>query len=135
MRFAIVKSTLLALSLFVTVQAQALEESESFEIKIDWNDKETLDLNVTQMCDDSYYKDVRITVPGKPVDDFLVETPMDITDGKAKFGCNVSIKKSAKSTLYIFDAVNGGCEIRVYKTRKDWKEEQKVGVYGISDAC
>lgn len=129
------RNFLVAATLAVLAQSQA--KAEVYKINLDWNKKSTLSDGVVQMCDDTYYKAVDIFIPGTPGKDFFVTMDTTITSGKSVLGCSVKrrVKADGSGAVYTFDAINGGCSIRVEKVRSDFREEQKVATYDISDAC
>lgn len=107
---------------------------ESYVIKLDWAKPGTLQDSVVQQCDDTYYDQIEIVVPGQPYEDFSVEMDADITSGEVSVGCSVQKVDQKNSTKYIIDA-ESGCTIKVHKNRKNFKEKPQTAVYDISDAC
>lgn len=108
-------------------------EESNYVIKLNWNDKKTLEDSIAQVCDDTSYNAVELIIPGKAGKDFTIETDADIGSGKPILGCSVSKKISGTSTTYFFNA-NSNCEVRVFKKRISG-EEPKSATYRISDAC
>ena len=108
--------------------------AQSQIIQIDWNKKETLSDNITQMCDDTYIDNVKFIVPGKPDEDFYVEMRTDITSGKIILGCKVSAQMKSQSTIYTVNGSDGGCTIEIIKLRKA-QEKSQSAIYEIHDAC
>lgn len=117
-------------ALFLSVLAYA---DDNYVIKLDWNDKKTLQDNVVQVCDDTSYNAVEIIIPGKSRKDFDIEMNADIGSGKPALGCSISRRVADTATVFIFNA-SSNCEVRVYK-RHVRGEEPKSAVYTISDAC
>ncbi len=111
------------------------DESPNYQVKIDWNDKSTLEDNVVLLCDDTYYPFFEIVVPGKPGKDFSVTIDADVTRGTISQGCGVKRKVSEGKATYFFNADGGGCQIRVYQQNAKPGERNKTAVYDISDAC
>ncbi|MCB9073501.1 MAG: hypothetical protein H6623_07750 [Bdellovibrionaceae bacterium] len=118
---------------FVSLNSFA-EEGESYKIKLDWNNKNTLNESVTQLCDDANYVDVQVEIPGKPYKDFYIQMNIDITKGTPELGCSIKVTPGANSTTYTFEA-DSNCSIRVDKVRKDLSETPQHANYDINDAC
>lgn len=110
------------------------DEYPNYKIDLDWEKPGTLEDNVVQMCDDTYYPKVEIKIPGKAGKDFQVEMDVDITSGKLSPGCTVSKKEGRGSVTYTLDA-ESYCTVKVYQTKPKPGEKRKVATYDISDAC
>lgn len=111
------------------------EKYESFKLKIDWNDKETLHTSVVHMCDDTFYPDIRIQIPGKPNKDFQIQVAADISSGKPEIACTIKALPGSKSTTYVFDGSDGGCEVLVRELPKNRMQTPKEAAIYIADAC
>ena len=130
----IMKGMLVLLLGLFAFQVSAKEKYPNYKIDLNWDDKATLEDNVTQQCDDSYYPKVEIKIPGKPGKDFQVEMAVDVTTGKIVSGCKLELKKGTTSSTYVVDA-DSYCTIRVFQMKPKAGERAKTAVYDISDAC
>lgn len=110
------------------------DDYENYQMRIDWNKKSTLSDSVVHQCDDSYYPEIELIVPGKPVKDFRVEMAADVSTGTPDLGCSMRIKKGKTSTTYIFKA-ESGCSITVRKNRDSFRDPVLEATLEIGDAC
>lgn len=129
------KLMIVALAVASFASSARAEEYENYKIQVDWNMPETLEDSVAQVCDDTYYPAVEITVPGKPRKDFMIEMNVYVNDGAISSGCTVKKIDGSSSTTYIFDGSDGGCEIQIQKNRSNYRERSQVANYSIADAC
>lgn len=109
---------------------------ENFRINLDWDKKATLRDSIVQVCDDSYYQEVELHIPGKTGKDFLISAEADIGNVKPNIGCDVRKAENGDKTIFFFDAQGkGGCTIRVEELPKDSRAKPKSAEYSVSDAC
>lgn len=116
----------------ITTLSSVAYADESYLIKLDWTKKSTLSDNVTQNCGDTYYSNIKLEIPCKPYQNFIVETNTDITSDAPSLGGSVKAVSGPNSTVYTFEAINNGCSIQVDKVRKDLKEEPQHAKYEIN---
>lgn len=121
---------ILGLLLFASVAS-----AENYEINLDWSKEGTLREVVVQQCDDSNYENVEITIPGKPDKNFRISMNVDITSGRSLAGCSVKKLQSGSNTKYLFNAVDGGCVIKVNKVRSSLSVKPQSATYEVHDAC
>ncbi len=122
--------------LCVSVLSVAAFANDNYVINLDWSKASTLSDNVVQQCDDTNIPAVDIVIPGKGYRDFSIEFGVDISEGRVNEpGCSVKAKVGTSSTTYTFDAVGGGCTIRVFQLRPARGQKPKSAVYELSDAC
>jgi hypothetical protein len=111
--------------------------AEDYRFVVDWKDPNSLGGGVVQMCDDTFYENIEIAVPGKPTEDFWVELPLDVTKGKipVSSGCKISRKLVNGGAIYNIDPVDGGCDVVVIKRQKKHTDPKVEARFTISDAC
>ena len=92
---------------------------------INWSDKRTLTYSFLQMCDDSFYPNLRLIIPGRINQQFTFK--IDTSDCSIKQR-STSISGSNATELII----EGGCNatVEIYKTGTILK-----AIIDLADAC
>lgn len=121
--------------LFALALASFGAYAENYTVKLDWNDKNTLNDNIAMVCDDAFYTGFQLVVPGKAGKDFQISLETSINSGQLDPECDILKKETSKGTMFLFKNVRGTCEIHVHKIRTDFREKPQSGSYIVSDAC
>ena len=122
-------------TLFILALASVGAFAENYTVKLDWNDKQTLNDGIAMICDDAFYTGFELIIPGKAAKDFSISMETSIDSGQLDPDCDIHKKVTSKGTTFQFDNVRGTCDIQVRKIRTDLREKPQTASYSVSDAC
>jgi hypothetical protein len=112
----------------MTSLAFGYDEGKIAEFKIDWS-KSKNEHYITMVCDDTYYKGVEITVPGRAFADFDLTITHDY-DCSVK---NMTMVKDGSGAVFTKVELNNSssCTINIRNNNKPGQ----TALIGMDDAC